>query len=95
MINSKLQTIFLDLILDLGTTRYVFRSRLFPRPQTCFGNYKFLVMPFSLTNALASFMTLMDTMLRPYLGKFIVVFLDDILVYSKTHKEHTAFAFGV
>ena len=56
---------------------------------TCFGHYKFLVMPFGLTNALALFMTLMDTLLHPYLGKFIVVFLDDILVYSKTRKEHT------
>ena len=56
---------------------------------TRFGHYEFLVMPFGLTNALASFMMLMDTVLRPYLEKFIVVFLDDTLVYSKTRKEHT------
>ena len=56
--------------------------------RTRFGHYEFLVMPFGLTNAPASFMTLMDTVLRPYLGKFIVVFLDDIFVYSKTCKEH-------
>ena len=56
--------------------------------RTCFGHYKFLVMPFGLTNTLTPFMTLMYTMLHPYLGEFIVVFLDNILVYCKTHKEH-------
>ena len=55
---------------------------------THFGHYKFLVMSFGLTNAPALFMTLMDTVLHPYLEKFIVVFLDDILMYSKSCKEH-------
>ena len=45
-------------------------------------------MPFGLTNALAMFMALMDSVLRPYLGKFVIVFLDDILVYSTTLDEH-------
>ena len=56
--------------------------------RTRFGHYEFLVMPFGLTNAPASFMTLMVTVLHPYLGKFVVVFLDGILVHNKTHKEH-------
>jgi len=56
--------------------------------RTRYEHFEFLVLPFGLTNALALFMDLMNRVFQPYLNKFIVVFIDDILVYSKSYEEH-------
>jgi hypothetical protein len=59
--------------------------------RTHYGHYEYLVVPFGLTNAPAVFMDYMNRIFHSYLDKFVVVFIDDILVYSKTleeHKEH-------
>jgi hypothetical protein len=55
---------------------------------TRYGLYEYTVMSFGLTNAHAYFMYLMNTIFMEYLDKFVIVFIDDILIYSKNEKEH-------
>ena len=56
--------------------------------RTRYGYYEFVVMTFVLTNAPVAFMDLMNRVCRPMLDKSVIVFIDDILIYSKTEEDH-------
>jgi hypothetical protein len=78
--------------IDLRSGYYQIRIKGQDVPKTAYrtryGHFKFLVLPFGLTNAPSLFMDLMNRVFQPYLDKFVVIFIDDILVYSKSYEEH-------
>ena len=78
--------------IDLRTGYHQLRVREADIPKMAFrmryGHFEFTVMPFGLTNALAAFMDLMYMVFQPYLDQFIVVFMGEILIYSKFEEDH-------
>ncbi|GJS87501.1 putative reverse transcriptase domain-containing protein [Tanacetum coccineum] len=81
--------------IDLRSGYHQLKVRQEDIPKTAFrrryGHFEFIVMPFGLTNAPAIFMDLMNRVCRPMLDKSVIVFIDDILVYSKSKEEHEAY----
>ncbi|GJT40512.1 putative reverse transcriptase domain-containing protein [Tanacetum coccineum] len=83
-------SVYSKIDLRLGYHQLRVRKEYIPKTafRTRYGHYEFQVMPFGLMNAPAVFMDLMHQVCKPYLDKFVIVFIDYILIYSKNKKEH-------
>ena len=89
---DQLRGVRVDSKIDLHTGYHQLRVREATILKTAFrmryGHFEFIVMPFGLMNASVAFMDLMHRVFQPYLDQFVVVFVDDILSYSRTKEEH-------
>ena len=78
--------------IDLRTGYHHLRVRETDMTKTAFrmwyGHFEFIVMPFGLTNAPTTFMDIMHRIFQPHMGQFVVVFVDEILIYSQSEEKH-------
>nr|GEU41789.1 hypothetical protein [Tanacetum cinerariifolium] len=88
--NYKGRSFFFKIDLRSGYHQLSVHENDIPKAafRTCYGHFKFTGMPFGLTNAPTVFVDLMNRVCRPYLDKFVIVFIDNILIYPKTREDH-------